>query len=53
MKKCIIITTINSITETIYKHSENLNYDLIIVGDKKTPNIYKNENCIFLDLQII
>ena len=51
IKKCIIITTINKPTETILKHIKNTNYDLIIVGDKKTPNDYKNLNCIFLDIE--
>lgn len=50
-KKCVIITTINPITETIKKHMNNTEYDVIIVGDKKTPDCYKNENCIYLDLE--
>jgi len=50
-KKCVIITTINSTTDTIRKHMDNKEYDVIIVGDKKTPNCYKNENCIYLDLE--
>lgn len=50
-KKCVIITTINPTTETIKKHINNKEYDVIIVGDKKTPDCYKNENCIYLDLE--
>lgn len=50
-KKCVIITTINPTTETIKKHMNNKDYDVIIVGDKKTPNCYKNENCIYLDIE--
>ena len=50
-KKCVIITTINPITETIKKHMNNTEYDVIIVGDKKTPDCYKNENCIYLDIE--
>ena len=48
--KCVIITTINKPTETIFKHINNPNYDVIIVGDNKTPNDYKILNCIYLDV---
>jgi hypothetical protein len=48
--KCIIITTINKPTETILKHINNTEYDVIIVGDNKTPDDYKNLNCIYLDI---
>ena len=50
-KKCVIITTINKPTITILKHINNKDYDVIIVGDKKTPNNYKSLNCIFLDIE--
>jgi len=50
-KKCVIITTINEPTETIRKHISNSEYDVIIVGDLKTPGTYKNEDCIFLDVE--
>lgn len=51
-EKCVIITTINKPTETILKHIENPEYDVIIVGDKKTPdNDYKALNCIYLDIE--
>jgi len=49
--KCVIITTINKPTETILKHITNAEYDVIIVGDNKTPDDYKNLNCIYLDIQ--
>lgn len=49
--KCVIITTINATTETIRKHISNPEYDVIIVGDKKTPDCYKNEDCIYLDIE--
>jgi hypothetical protein len=48
--KCVIITTINKPTETILKHINNTEYDVIIVGDNKTPPDYKNLNCIYLDI---
>ena len=51
-EKCVVITTINKPTEAILKHINNKEYDVIIVGDKKTPNDYKDLNCIFLDIEI-
>ena len=48
--KCIIITTINDVTDAIEKHITNKEYDVIIVGDKKTPNCYHDLDCIYLDL---
>ena len=48
--KCVIITTINKPTETILKHINNNEYDVIIVGDKKTPNDYNDLNCIYLSI---
>ena len=51
LKKCIIITTINDLTNQIQKCINNTNYDVIIVGDSKTPNSYHNSNCIFLDIE--
>ena len=48
--KCVIITTINKPTETILKHINNKEYDVIIVGDNKTPDDYKNLDCIYLDI---
>ena len=48
--KCVIITTINKPTETILKHIKNPKYDVIIIGDNKTPDDYKKLNCIYLDI---
>jgi len=48
--KCVIITTINKPTETILKHIANPSYDVIIVGDNKTPDDYKQLDCIYLDI---
>ncbi len=50
-KKCVIITTINPTTEAIKKHIQNKEYDVIISGDKKTPDCYYDEDCIYLDLE--
>ena len=48
--KCVIITTINKPTESILKHINNTEYDVIIVGDNKTPDDYKSLKCIYLDI---
>ena len=48
--KCVIITTINKPTEAIFKHIQNAEYDVIIVGDNKTPDDYNKLNCIYLDI---
>lgn len=50
IKKCIIITTINEPTKAINEFIKT-GYDVIIVGDYKTPNTYKNINVIFLDVE--
>jgi hypothetical protein len=44
-EKCVIITTINKPTEAILKHINNNEYDVIIVGDNKTPDDYNFLNC--------
>ena len=51
INKCVIITTINPPTEAIKKFMQFPDYDVIIVGDKKTPDSYKDEDCIFLDVK--
>lgn len=49
--KCVIITTINKPTETVIKHiQQNKNYDVIVVGDHKTPDDYNGVRCIYLDI---
>ena len=50
--KCVIITTINKPAEAVKKHIDNKNYDVIVVGDRKTPDDYKNLDCIFLDVEL-
>ncbi len=50
MKKCIVITTINKPTKGIAEFART-GFDLIVVGDKKTPPDYRRLDCIFLDLQ--
>uniref|UniRef100_A0A6C0HYT0 Uncharacterized protein n=1 Tax=viral metagenome TaxID=1070528 RepID=A0A6C0HYT0_9ZZZZ len=51
-QKCVIITTINGPTETILKHiRDSKDYDIIIVGDNKTPDHYKSLECVYLDIE--
>jgi len=49
MKKCIIITTINPIEKTLIDKYYGLDYDIIIVGDLKTPhNTYMDKPLIYI-----
>ena len=41
MKKIIVTTTINNPTEAIEKYDNLEDWELIAIGDKKTPNNYK------------
>lgn len=55
----IIITTINQPTKCIYRviewckqhTNEYEKWTLIIVGDRKTPDVYHKLDCIYLDIQ--
>ena len=49
MKKCIVITTINDYKDTSIEDFLIYDYDLIIVGDLKTPHkSYDNKNIIYI-----
>ena len=49
MKKFIVTTTIYSPTLAMKKFSQMKGWQLIVVGDKKTPHEeYENLNCIYL-----
>ena len=51
MKKCIIITTINSYDNTSISKFLKYDYDIIIIGDKKTNNSsYIDKQVIFIDI---
>ena len=50
MNKFIVITSINKKTEAIKKYDKNGDWNLIVIGDKKTPNI-KLSNGIYLSLR--
>ena len=55
MKKFIVTTTINPPTEAIKKFSAMEDWTLIVVGDKKTPDIEyytEVENWIYLDCKL-
>ena len=49
MKKFIVTTTINSPTKATKKFCEMKGWELIVVGDTKTPHKeYERLNCIYL-----
>jgi hypothetical protein len=49
MKKIIVTTTINKPSEATIKFSQKKDWQLIVVGDKKTPHdLYKDINCIYI-----
>jgi len=48
MKKIIVTTTINPPTEAIRKFDEMKGWDLVVIGDLKTPKNYKLKNGIYL-----
>jgi len=51
MNKYIIITTINEKTEAIEKLEEYKDWNIIIIGDKKSKHIKSGENLIYLSLE--
>ncbi len=50
MEKYIVITTINKTTEAVKLYDRKKDWNLIVIGDKKTPNI-KLRNGIYLSLK--
>lgn len=49
MKKIIVTTTINEPTKALKRFSKFNDWELIVIGDLKTPhNSYENFNCIYL-----
>lgn len=48
MKKSIVITSIFNVTEAVDKFSKMKDWQLIVVGDKKTPNNWKQVNTKYL-----
>lgn len=51
MKKIIVTTTINPPTEAIKKFDKIEGWDLIVVGDEKTPDDYKLERGHYMTLE--
>ena len=49
MKKFIVITSIFNPTEAISAFAKLKDYQLIVVGDKKSPADWQHENVIYLD----
>lgn len=49
MKKFIVITSIFNPTEAISAFAKLKDYQLIVVGDKKSPSDWQHENVIYLD----
>lgn len=50
-KATIVITTINSPTEAVKKFAENENYNLIVVGDRKTKDKWECPPANFLPIE--
>lgn len=48
MKKVIVTTTINPVTEAIRRFQKMEDWELVVVGDRKTPSDYKLNRGIFL-----
>ena len=48
MKKFIVCTSINGVTPAIEKFDNLTDWELIVVGDKKTPASYKLKNGVYL-----
>jgi len=51
MKKTIVITSIFEPTEAISKFAEYKDYELVVVGDKKTPANWSKNNTTFLSIE--
>ena len=51
MKKTIVITSIFNPTEAVYAFSKNTEYQLIVVGDKKTPHDWHCNNVDYISVQ--
>jgi hypothetical protein len=50
LKKFIIITSIFKPTEAIEAFSKLKDYNLVVVGDKKTPADWRYDNCTYLNV---
>ncbi len=50
MKKAIVITTINKPTEAVRRFSKWSGWDIVVVGDQKSPDDWACERVTYLDL---
>jgi len=50
VKKCLVLTTVNKPSEAVRRFIRT-DYDVIVVGDRKTPGDYRSLDCVFLDLR--
>jgi len=54
MKRCVALTTVNRPADAVRAFIDGDGgvdgYDVIIVGDRKTPDDYRDLDCVFLDL---
>ena len=48
MKKVIVTTTINPVTESINRFQHMKGWELVVVGDKKTPSDYYLDNGLYI-----
>ena len=48
MKKVIVTTTINNVTKAIEKFQAMKDWELVVIGDKKTPKDYKLDRGIYV-----
>jgi len=48
MKKVIVTTTINPVTEAVEKFQSLPDWELVVVGDKKTPKDYRLKRGVYL-----
>jgi hypothetical protein len=53
LKKFIVITTVQKPTKAIYAFTEKRNWEIVIVGDKKTPTDWyvPGKNIVFLSIE--
>ncbi len=51
MKKIIVTTTIHPVTEAIRKFQEKKDWELIVIGDKKTPPDYKLQRGMYVSCE--
>src|SRR5690349_16413352 len=51
MSRSIVITTIFDPSEAIISYSKNQDYELVVVGDRKTPAGWKYDNVKYLSVE--